>query len=199
MKALFAVLPFIAASTCFASEPTISLRAKVRDADAIALCELKSVQVRPLPSSVSARFGPFANVRFVFERREMLKGAIEPFIVVEQGTWMYGGRMATAGFSHYGLESGDRFLIYLEQPTNRVWRLVGDTNQYLEQISADGKLVTDLGQTMDTVPLAPKLAAIRGQVLIENPRTWLCLVCGLTLVLAMSWILFRAVRSKSGS
>jgi hypothetical protein len=152
------ILLFVAIATqVAASEFTASLAEKVRICDLVAVIEITQVERGHFqaPNSTQPE-NTYCNVKLTASVSKRIKGfstnKIEIFACSIQ---------ATAGFWEYGIEPGKSYIAYLKLIDDGRYRLGRSSNQFLEEISGDSKLVSDIGQTTDQVRLNPKLWKLR--------------------------------------
>ena len=186
-----------------ASERTASLAAKVQGSDVVAIIKITAVESGKIhiPEGWDAAVQDFKMNAEVVDR---IKGDSPDTIVVSAYSTSYrmpsedgisrGMIFSTAGFSAYGIEPGKSYIAYLREDAVGQYRLVWNSNQLLEKISADGLTVNDIGQTMDQVSLTPKMWKLRALAFVMSPATLSIAVA--TLALVVIWIIRKRRNEK---
>ena len=202
--AILAVLPIAALATHgAASELTNSLADKVKESDLVAVIKISGVE-RGLIHGSDNRHDEAQDFTMTASVIERIKGASSDTIKIHANATFYekdnGIYSSTAGFSGYGIKPGQSYIAYLRKVGETTYRLSWDSDQLLESISDDGSSVNDIGQTLDQVPLEPKLRTLRSLAsgwrffaLITAP---ISLGIALFLSLLLGILLIRKKRAK---
>lgn len=186
----------VLATQVTASEFRVSLAEKVRISDFVAIIKILSVEKGrfPVPAGELLEYPEF-NVKLTASITERIKGVSPDRIEI----YAY-SIPATAGFWEYGIDPGESYIAYLKATENTGFRLGKSSNQFLEVISEDGLSVNDIGQTLDQVPLVPKMRKLRALAagglplaLITNP---IIIIITLTLVLLIGGAIICKKRFK---
>ncbi len=190
------LLAFVAQAT--ASEMTASLASKVAESDLVAIIKIQAVERGKIhvPHDWHSAAQDFKMDAVVIDR---IKGDSPDTIVVTAYSTSYtvsnedgsgsGMMFSTAGFSAYGIEPGKSYLAYLREDTGGQYKLGWNSNQLLEEISPDGLMVNDIGQTMEQVSLLPKVWKLRALAFVTHPATLPSALA--TLALFAIWIIRR--------
>lgn len=177
---------------------TASLARKVAESDLVAIIRIQAVERGKIhvPHDRHSAVQDFKMDAVVVDR---IKGDSPDTIVVSAYSTSYtmptedgiGRRIifSTAGFSTSGIKAGKSYIAYLREGTGGQYRLVYNSNQFLEEISADGLMVNDIGQTMDQVSLVPKVWKLRALAFVAHPAMPPIAIA--TLALAAIWIIRR--------
>lgn len=192
------LLALVAQAT--ASEMTASLASKVAESDLVAIIKIQAVERGKIhvPHDWHSAVQDFKIHAVVIDR---IKGNTPDTIVVTAYSTSYrvtsedgrgsGMRFSTAGFSAYGIEPGKSYIAYLREDTGGQFKLGWNSNQFLEEISDDGLMVNDIGQTMDQVSLLPKVWKLSVIAFVTHPAT-----LSSALALFAIWIIRRRRNRK---
>lgn len=146
------------------SEMTFSLTSKVNDSDLVAIIKITQVERGKIhePEDWYSTVQDFTMHAEVLER---IKGSSPDNVTITAYSTSYstgnGSRFSTAGFSAYSIEPGKSYIAYLREDRDGRYKLSWNSNQFLEVISPDGKMVNDVGQVLDQVPMDQKLRKLR--------------------------------------
>lgn len=185
-----------------ASEMTVSLSSKVTESDLVAIIKIQAVAKGEIyvPDDWHAAAQDCKMDAIVLEQ---IKGDSPDTIVITAYSTSYaitngdgssrGMRFSTAGFSAYGIEPGKSYLAYLRKNSEGQYELSWNSKQYLEEISANGLTVNDIGQTSNQVSLRPKIWKLRALAFGTHPATLLSALIALPLL--SIWII-RKRRKK---
>lgn len=146
-------------ATLHATEFTWSLKSKVSRSDVIAVVSVEKLTKEEIQDSW------YYTAHFTFTTGEVIMGKCPKKIQVSTRAVQ-----ATAGFSALLIRPGDRFIAYLKKTDAGRFSLSGFSNQYLEPINSETKMVRDVGQTVNEVPLTDKLAELRSLAKARKPR-----------------------------
>ncbi len=180
-----------------ASESTASLIEKVRISDVVAIVKITDVEKGRFHVPEGG-YEAMLEIKMQVELVDRIKGNPPDAIVVTAYSSSYVfldeiGKMirvmSTAGFSDYKLEPHKSYIAYLKEDRDGEYRLGRDSNQFLEEIGADGMMVRDIGQTTEQVPLRPKLWKLRALALATHYAT--ISFAGLVILLGVIWSIRR--------
>lgn len=180
------------------SEMTASLASKVAESDLVAIIKIQAVESGKIhvPHDWHSAAQDFKMHAVVIDR---IKGDTPDTIVVTAYSTSYrvtsedgrriGMRSSTAGFSAYGIEPGKSYIAYLREDAGGQYKLGWNSNQFLEEISDDGLMVNDIGQTTDQVSLLPKVWKLSVIAFVTHPATLSSALA--TLAFLAIWIIRR--------
>ena len=154
---LHLMIVLILSSMVHSSEFHITLQEKVKDSSTIIIAEVIDVAIGDINNE-----GQETAITLRVEKT--LKGDVvkEVKILPRSTSYTVGNTCysSTAGWSNYGINVGNKYIVYLNTKNGQVG-LVHNSNQYMERIYPDKNQVNDVGQVLDTVPYDQKVIEIQ--------------------------------------